>query len=277
MTQPARPSPDDLARQLRQRLESLAEAGIDYVPKAVRLPEPTADRGDKPRGSPGTAEPLPVVEAAADLFGGVPLASAGQTAEQRRQELTLLADQVRHCTRCPELASTRTQTVFGVGPIDADVCFIGEAPGADEDRQGEPFVGPAGQLLNKIIAASGLKREEVFICNILRCRPPGNRPPKPNEAANCREYLDRTLELVRPKFLCCLGASAANYLLGISSPIGKLRGRFFNYHDIPVICTYHPSFLLRSPTYQNKAAVWEDMKKLLTKMGKPIPQGKKQG
>jgi uracil-DNA glycosylase len=268
MTQPARPSPEDLARQVRQRLALLADAGIDWVPMA----KPT----DPPPGSSVDPIAVPVVETMADLFGGVPLVTGEQSLDQRRQELTVLADSVRQCTRCPELASTRTQTVFGVGRFDPDICFIGEAPGADEDRTGEPFVGAAGQLLNKIIAACGFRREDVYICNILRCRPPGNRPPKPNEAANCREHLDRTLELIKPKHLCCLGASAANYLLGVTSPIGKLRGRFYNYRDIPVLCTYHPSFLLRSPTVQNKAAVWEDMKKLLTKMGKPIPQGKKQ-
>src|SRR5262249_58322577 len=114
----------------------------------------------------------------------------------------VLAERVAACTRCPGLAATRTQTVFGAGPVDADICFVGEAPGADEDRLGEPFVGAAGQLLNRILAACGLKREEVYICNILRCRPPGNRQPTPEEADNCREYLERTIELVRPRFLC---------------------------------------------------------------------------
>jgi uracil-DNA glycosylase len=265
MSEPRETKADALVRHVRQRLESLQDAGVEWLPKSAPLPVASAPAGAE----------LPVIEPAADLFGTVPLTTGEQPVEQRRRELTLLAEQVSGCTRCPELASTRTQTVFGVGPLDADVCFIGEAPGADEDRLGEPFVGAAGQLLNKIIAACGLKREEVYIMNILRCRPPGNRPPKPTEAAHCREHLDRTLELVRPKHLCCLGASAANYLLGITSPIGKLRGRFFDYHGIPVLCTYHPSFLLRSPTHQNKAAVWEDMKKLLTKMGKPIPQAKK--
>ena len=154
--------------------------------------------------------------------------------------------------------------------------IVGEAPGFNEDRQGEPFVGAAGQLLNKIIGACGMKREEVFICNILRCRPPGNRAPKAEEAANCRGFLDRTLELVGPKFICCLGAVAAQNLLGVTTSIGKMRGKFFNYNGMTVMCTYHPSYLLRSESPEPRRQVWEDMQRLLIKMGKPIPQhGKK--
>jgi uracil-DNA glycosylase len=188
--------------------------------------------------------------------------------EQRRHELQVVAQEVRQCNRCSELAATRTQTVFGVGKMDPEVCFIGEAPGADEDAQGEPFVGAAGQLLNRIIVACGMKREEVYICNILRCRPPGNRLPLPQEAANCRQYLERTLELVRPKFICALGACAAQNLLVTTESIGRLRGQFHDYLGIPVLCTYHPAYLLRSP--DKKKDVWEDMKKLLQRMGRPI-------
>jgi DNA polymerase len=162
--------------------------------------------------------------------------------------------------------------VFGVGPIDVELCFVGEAPGATEDQRGEPFVGEAGQLLNRIITACGMKREEVYICNILRCRPPGNRTPLPQEAANCREYLERTLELVRPKFLCALGACAAQNLLGTTQGIGRLRGRFHDYKGIPVLCTYHPAFLLPNRSPERKKDVWEDMKKLLARMGRPVPQ-----
>jgi DNA polymerase len=191
------------------------------------------------------------------------------TPAKRRHELELVAQRVSGCTRCAELAATRTQTVFGVGTLDPEVCFIGEAPGADEDRQGEPFVGAAGQLLNRILAACGWKREEVYICNILRCRPPGNRLPLADEAANCREYLDRTLELVRPKTICCLGACAAQNLLGTTVAIGKLRKRFHDYHGTPVMATYHPAYLLRNPAA--KKDVWEDMQMLLARLGKPVP------
>jgi DNA polymerase len=182
-----------------------------------------------------------------------------------------LAEGIRGCPRCAELAYSRTQTVFGVGPVDPPLCLIGEAPGADEDRLGEPFVGAAGQLLNRILAACGFKREEVYICNILKCRPPGNRTPKPEEAANCREYLDRQLELVRPQYICCLGGTAAQNLLGTTAPLGRLRGKFHDYKGVPVLCTYHPAFLLPHRSPDKKKDVWEDMKLLLRKMGRPIP------
>jgi DNA polymerase len=146
---------------------------------------------------------------------------------------------------------------------------VGEAPGQEEDRIGEPFVGAAGQLLTRIIEACGMKRNEVFICNILRCRPPANRDPTPEEAENCKEYLERTIDLVRPRFLCALGRIAVTFLLGTSMGITKLRGRFLEYRGIPVMCTFHPSYLLRSP--EKKKEVWEDMKTLLARMGRPIP------
>jgi uracil-DNA glycosylase len=184
----------------------------------------------------------------------------------------VLAETVSTCPRCPELFATRTQTVFGVGPVDAELCFVGEAPGADEDRLGEPFVGASGQLLNKIIAAMGLRREEVYICNTLKCRPPMNRVPAKEELANCRGYFERQLELVRPKFICCLGATAAGHVLGKKLALGKLRGTFHEYRGIPVIATFHPAALLRNPEW--KKDVWDDMKALLRKMGRPIPGGK---
>jgi DNA polymerase len=149
--------------------------------------------------------------------------------------------------------------------------LIGEAPGADEDRQGEPFVGAAGQLLNRILQACGFRRDEVYICNVIKCRPPGNRTPKPEEAANCREYLDRQIELVRPKFICCLGGTAALHLLGVPS-LARLRGRVHDYQGIPVICTYHPAYLLPHRQPAKKKEVWEDMQMMLKRMGRPIPQ-----
>ncbi len=195
--------------------------------------------------------------------------------EKRREALNVLSETVSKCTRCAELASTRTQTVFGVGPFNPDLCFIGEAPGADEDAQGEPFVGAAGQLLNRIIAACGMKREEVYICNIIKCRPPGNRTPLPNEAANCREYLEKQLDLVRPRFICCLGSTAIQHLLQTTKSIGMMRKKFHDYRGIPVICTYHPAYLLPHRNPNAKKDVWEDMKMLLTRMGRPIPQTQK--
>ena len=137
----------------------------------------------------------------------------------------MIQQEVAGCTRCAELASTRTQTVFGVGNPNARLCFLGEAPGADEDRLGEPFVGRGGQLLNKIIEACRIKREDVYILNMIKCRPPGNRNPLPTELSNCRGFLERQLDLIRPEFICCLGAVAAQNLLGTTVSIGKLRGQ----------------------------------------------------
>jgi DNA polymerase len=245
----------DLHRQVRQHIESLRAAGIEWIPaQGESAPQPGAED----------------VVLQADLFGTAAPADQGGP-EQRRHELQVLIQTVAGCTRCTELASTRTQTVFGVGPIDPELCFIGEAPGADEDRQGEPFVGQAGQLLNRIIAACGLKREEVYICNTIKCRPPANRQPSAAETGNCREYLNRQLALVRPKYLCALGATAARSLLQTTQGIGKLRGRFFEYQGLPLICTYHPAALLPGRSPELKKEVWEDMKRLLARMGRPIP------
>jgi DNA polymerase len=250
------PDTGDLVRQARQHIDSLRAAGVEWAPVAAAPVIATE--------MPPPAPPI----ASMGLFDTA-AKGAALAPEQRRHALDLLAAEVSRCMRCSELASTRTQTVFGVGRYDAELCFIGEAPGADEDAQGEPFVGAAGQLLNRIIAACGMKREEVYICNILRCRPPGNRTPLPNEAANCREYLDRTLDLVQPKFICCLGGCAAQNLLNTQLSVGKLRGRFHDYRGIPVLVTFHPAYLLRSP--ERKREVWEDMKMLLARMGRPIP------
>lgn len=147
--------------------------------------------------------------------------------------------------------------------------FIGEAPGADEDQQGEPFVGRAGQLLNKIITACGWTREELYICNILRCRPPGNRVPDKTEADNCREFLDEQIRIVAPEYIVCWGSCAAQNLLDLKEPIGKLRRRWFTYGSAQVLCTYHPSYLLRNP--EAKKPVWEDMQLLLARMGLTPP------
>ena len=170
------------------------------------------------------------------------------------------------CTRCAELARTRTQTVFGVGNPYARLVFCGEAPGADEDRLGEPFVGRAGQLLTDIIV-KGMKfrRQDVYILNILRCRPPGNRTPLPVEAANCREYLDRQLAIIQPEFIAAWGRGRPKSA-GHRMPIGRLRGRVHDYHGIKVVCTYHPAYLLRNP--QAKRYVWDDVQMLMAEMNR---------
>ena len=180
--------------------------------------------------------------------------------------LVILRDQVSACTRCEELAKTRTQTVFGDGNPQARIFLIGEAPGADEDRQGIPFVGKAGQLLNNILAACRLSRDDIYIANILKCRPPQNRDPKPEEASNCRGYLDSQIDFVKPQFIVCLGRIAACNLLGIDATISSLRGRWHEYKGAQVLCTYHPSYLLRAGEPAKKAA-WSDLQLLLKELG----------
>ena len=183
----------------------------------------------------------------------------------KTEQLQLLQAEVAKCSKCQDLAQHRKQTVFGNGNPDADIVFIGEAPGADEDEQGVPFVGQAGELLNDILTKSNLHREDVYICNILRCRPPGNRNPMPDEAAYCRPFLDRTLEIIQPKFICCLGTIAAKNLLASEKTIGALRGQVWEYNGIKVVCTYHPAYLLRNPSA--KKDTWEDIKLLMQTMG----------
>ena len=255
-------------RMRRQSLEDLQRAGVSHVPRqmaevAALLNQP--QESASPAESPAATASLPQ-EQSAPMSQLSPLSLCSSLSlKQRVSRLKSQAKQVAACTRCQELADTRTQTVFGVGNPEAEIMFVGEAPGADEDRQGEPFVGRAGQLLNKIVEACGLTREEIYICNILRCRPPGNRNPSPVEASNCREHLEAQIETIAPKYIVCWGTCAAQNLLGIKTPIGKLRGQFFDYRGAKVVCTYHPSYLLRNPPA--KKQVWEDMQFFRKDMG----------
>ncbi len=198
-------------------------------------------------------------------------------AEQAKNELEKLNDEVRNCRKC-ELGSQRTNAVPGEGSPAARIMFIGEAPGADEDAQGRPFVGRAGKLLDKIIAAMRLKREDVFIGNILKCRPPENRDPKAEEVFNCLPYLQRQIEIIQPDIIVALGAHAARTLLENNKSIGQLRGRIHEYYPglgkpaIRLLATYHPAYLLRSYTHENRLRVWEDMKKVLAELDLPMPE-----
>jgi len=239
-------------RAVVQKLEGYQRAGVTHVAR-VAPPSPSAvDDVGNALSAPASGPP--------------------PTSDDARQ--AALADAARivaACTRCAELVRNRTQTVFGVGNPCARLVFCGEAPGEDEDRQGIPFVGRAGQLLTDIIEkAMKLKRSDVYILNILKCRPPGNRNPLPLEAAACREWLDAQLAIIRPEFICCLGAVAAQNLLQTNEAIGRLRGRVHDYQGIKVVCTYHPAYLLRTPSA--KAACWEDIKLLMGEMGLPIPE-----
>ncbi len=178
---------------------------------------------------------------------------------QMAPTLDVLYEQIHTCTKC-RLAETRTKFVFGVGNPDADILVIGEAPGADEDAQGEPFVGRAGQLLNKILEAIDLKREDVYIANIIKCRPPGNRRPEADETAHCEPYLYKQIDLIKPKFILALGLTAVETLLKAKFKMGDIRGKQLSFRGVPMITTYHPAALLRNPEW--KRAAWEDIKTL---------------
>jgi uracil-DNA glycosylase family 4 len=198
------------------------------------------------------------------LYRGKDNAAAAVSAQPATAEpwmgagtLAALDKEICTCMKCP-LGATRTKFVFGTGNPSSRVVFIGEAPGADEDAQGEPFVGRAGQLLNKILEAVGLKREEVYICNILKCRPPNNRAPLPEESASCTPYLMKQLDLIKPEFIICLGRTAAQWLLQTNDSLGVMRGKVHEYRGTRLIVTYHPAALLRNPEW--KRPVWEDMK-----------------
>lgn len=190
--------------------------------------------------------------------------------------LEALRDLALSCTKCPHLVKSRTQVVFGVGHPKADLMFVGEAPGADEDVRGEPFVGRAGQLLTKIIVAMGLTREEVYIANVLKCRPDmpaggsGNRRPRPDEMATCLPYLKEQIQLIKPKVLVALGAVAMEGLLGREEPMRNLRGRWHEFENIPLMATYHPAYLLRNQSPGEKRKVWEDMLQVMERLELPI-------
>jgi len=189
-----------------------------------------------------------------------------------------LRSAVAPCQKCPNLARTRTQTVFGVGNIDARIMFVGEAPGADEDLRGEPFVGKAGQLLTKIIEAMGVKRSDVFIANVLKCRPDmppgssGNRRPTTLEMQTCLPYLRAQIEVIQPAVLVALGSVAMEGLLGSVEPMARLRGRWHEFQRIPLMATYHPAYLLRNQSPSEKRKVWEDMLLVMERVGLPISE-----
>jgi len=206
---------------------------------------------------------------------------AGRQLQAARNKADLLApvrERVGACTKCAHLACSRTQTVFGVGNPDADLMFIGEAPGADEDQQGEPFVGRAGQLLTRVLKAMNFAREDVYIANILKCRPDmpagsfGNRPPTPTEMQTCRPYLVEQIDIIQPRVLVALGAVAVEGLLGTRAAMRELRGRWHVYNSIPLMITYHPAYLLRNQAPSEKRKVWEDMLQVLERLERPISE-----
>jgi len=230
------------------------------------------------KGKGGTPEPqrqennhVPTVRCPAESEAEV------KDAAEKAAKLEKVAEEVHQCRKCG-LGSLRTNAVPGEGNPNARIMFVGEGPGADEDVQGRPFVGRAGQLLDKVISAMGLKRSEVFIGNIIKCRPPENRDPRADEIINCLPYLQRQIEIIEPEIIVALGAHAARTLLNTTKPIGQLRGQFHEYYSglgrppIKLMATYHTAYLLRNYSQENRRRVWEDMKKVLIELGLPIPE-----
>ena len=201
-------------------------------------------------------------------------------AAEASKELEKIAEETRQCRKC-DLGSLRTNAVPGEGNPKARIVLVGEGPGADEDAQGRPFVGRAGQLLDRIIEACGLKRGDIYICNVLKCRPPDNRDPRSEEIISCLPYLQRQIEIIEPEIIIAMGAHAARTLLNTNKSIGQLRGQFHEYYaglgrpPIKVMPTYHTAYLLRNYSQDNRRRVWEDMKKVLTELGLPIPEHQK--
>lgn len=269
----------NIRRMVRQRLESLQRAGVQQLgrPESVASPQQAQETPGQPsleseppreRITTLTAESPPSAEAAIPIMSDTS-SPESLSLDQRISALASLCGSVTACTKCPELVANRSQTVFGVGNPQARLVFFGEAPGADEDRQGEPFVGRAGQLLTKIIEACTLTRDDVYIMNVLKCRPPQNRNPSLDEALNCRPFFERQLEIIRPEYICCLGSIAVTTLLETKQSIGKMRGRLHDWRWAKVLATYHPAYLLRNPSA--KRDVWDDMQFLMREMGIEIP------
>ena len=280
-----------------QHLQELKARGVHFVPVSPQAlaalsqkqrlapapaPRPVARLAAKP--APVTAKPAeqhPPIEQALSLplpgETAVAAPAAGLSPEVKAAGFAELRQRVMVCMKCPRLASSRKNVVFGVGSIEAELMFIGEAPGADEDDQGEPFVGKAGQLLTRIIETTGLRRGDVYIANILKCRPDtpgqsaGNRKPTPDEMKTCIPYLHEQIDLIRPRVLVALGGTAMEGLLG-KTGIMKLRGHWHTYRGIPLMPTYHPAYLLRNQALSEKRKVWEDMLQVMEKLQMPISE-----
>lgn len=262
----------DTRFELLEYLEILKNFGIKSLPRPMTTDELADDLLPNSKHEQQQCASRNIV---AESTSQVPPAVTNKMNTKKRRTkrecgelLSVIENEVATCTKCPHLAETRTQTVFGTGHPNPKLCFVGEAPGHDEDKQGEPFVGRAGQLLDKILEACNLKRSEVYILNTIKCRPPNNRNPNEEELGNCWEYATRQLEVLQPDFICCLGGVAAQTVLQTKTSIGKLRGEFHEFNGMQVMVTYHPAYLLRNPAA--KQMVWTDMKMLMQQMGRPV-------
>jgi DNA polymerase len=280
LAQPAPRQPISPGSSRREEAQtSKSEISQSLVTSAATIQRPplvpqSAIRTMKSESVPSTATDLPLA-----LPGeATPIPTAPLSPEAKTAAFAELRERALACVKCPHLASSRKNVVFGVGSIDALLMFVGEAPGADEDEQGEPFVGKAGQLLTRIIETMGLRRGDVYIGNILKCRPDtpgqsaGNRKPTPDEMKTCIPYLHEQIDLIRPRVLVALGATAVEGLLGKTIGITKLRGSWKTYRGIPLMPTYHPAYLLRNQALSEKRKVWEDMLQVMEKLGMPISE-----
>lgn len=255
----------DPAVAFRQQLRADFLFGLRFLPLTPRALDALARLGEPQRHLANSPHANPLTTA-----------SPTDIAARQSRLLTLDESQVRPCRKC-SLCQSRTQTVFGQGSPTARLVFVGEGPGFEEDKQGLAFVGAAGQLLTKMIVAMGLTRDEVYICNVVKCRPPGNRTPTPEEIQACNPFLREQLEIIAPEVIVALGAPASQTLLNTAIPIGRLRGRFHEYHPaqpgtgsaIPVMPTYHPAYLLRTPG--DKGKTWDDLKMVMAKLGLGVP------
>jgi uracil-DNA glycosylase family 4 len=272
-----------------QHLEGLKARGVRHVavaPETLRaFAQPAKMISTPPAAKTVTPISMPPRKTATPVQPEISIASVPQSAIRNPQSaiekaaaFAALRERALVCVKCPHLAASRKTVVFGVGNIDAQIMFVGEAPGADEDEQGEPFVGRAGQLLTKIIQATGLSRADVYIANILKCRPDtpgqsaGNRPPTPEERATCIPYLQEQIDLIQPKAIVALGTTAVDGLLGKAPGISKLRGQWQTYRGTPLMPTYHPAYLLRNQAMSEKRKVWEDILKVMEKLEMPISE-----
>ena len=238
-------------------LEELRESGIEGFPAGASYDAP---------------QPVTPAKVSMGITSGPPLAGPSTEGAVLHETLESIRKNLGDCKRC-KLCSTRKNLVFGVGNPQARLVFVGEGPGADEDEKGEPFVGDAGRMLNRIITAMGIKREDVYICNVVKCRPPGNRNPEADEIGACAPFLLRQIESVKPEAIVALGKFASQTLLETKEPISKLRGRFRDFHGIPLMPTYHPSYLLRTGGNSDSFwDVWEDMIQVLQLLKLPVPE-----
>jgi uracil-DNA glycosylase family 4 len=267
-------------------LAGLKRAPVGSGPAPILPPitrPPTTAKEEPAARKPSVSRPSPPAIAAIPN-PPLPIPTSpvqGLDLEARRAAFSELRERAMVCVKCPHLAASRKNVVFGVGSIEAELMFVGEAPGADEDLQGEPFVGKAGQLLTKIIQTMGLSRETVYIANILKCRPDtpgelaGNRKPTPEEMQTCIPFLHEQIDLVRPKVLVALGATAVEGLLGKTVGITRLRGNWQMYRGIPLMPTYHPAYLLRNQALSEKRRVWEDMLQVMARLGMSVTEKQK--